>query len=256
MSSTSVLLRLCSTPPATHPATQLCVHTTKGKGMTLPKIVIDVTSDLLCPFCWIGKTAANRAMTAFQGSAEFRMTWHPFFLREPGSLPKDGLDKMAAYTQKFGAARAESMLLSDASPVKQHGSRLGLEFNYVPGCKIGDTLAAHRALWYVKEKHGCDTQNALMEVLFRMYFKECKNPGDLATVLGACTEVGLDAEVLRAFLATSEYEAEVVRHYHKMSANGVHGVPYFVITGPTGKTKTMEGAAAPDEFVRVFQSLI
>ena len=219
-----------------------------------PTIKVDVTSDVLCPFCWIGKRSLETALAQREGVAEFEVVWHPFFLRD--HVPEGGIDKMEAYTQKFGAERAKAIILSDESPVKQYGKQLGLEFNYVKGCKIGDTHKAHRLLWLVKDTHGAEKQNKLSEVLFRRYFQECQNPGDMTMLLGACEEVGLDRAEMQTFLEGEGLLPEVNNYYRKMQARGISGVPHFDITGPTGQKVSVGGAKQPAEFVSVIDSLL
>ena len=219
-----------------------------------PLVRIDVTSDVLCPFCWIGKRSLETALAQREGVAEFEVVWHPFFLRP--TLPEEGLDKMEESVKRVGKDRAEQMLLSDESPFKQYGKELGLEFNYVKGCKIGDTHKAHRLLWLVKDTHGAEKQNKLSEVLFRRYFQECQNPGDMTMLLGACEEVGLDTTEMQTFLEGEGLLVEVEQYFRRVKTRGITGVPHFDITGPTGRKISTAGAKAPEDFLSYIDNLL
>eukprot|EP01061_Rhynchopus_euleeides_P009219 TRINITY_DN18350_c0_g1_i1.p1 TRINITY_DN18350_c0_g1~~TRINITY_DN18350_c0_g1_i1.p1 ORF type:complete len:241 (+),score=103.58 TRINITY_DN18350_c0_g1_i1:52-723(+) len=222
--------------------------------MALPKVLVNVTSDVLCPFCWIGKRSLETALDQRRDVADFEVVWHPFFLRE--HIPDGGIDKLEGYSEKFGREKAQALLLGDQSPFKAYGRQLGLQFNHKDGCRIGDTHKAHRLLWLAKDTLGHAKQNELSEVLFRQYFQENRNPGDIDTVLDAAEEVGLDRADTRKFLQSDDLLTEVTQYYRKAQMRGITGVPHFDITGPTGRKVSTGGARQPEEFVSLIDGLL
>ncbi|KAJ9442130.1 hypothetical protein DIPPA_19612 [Diplonema papillatum] len=221
--------------------------------MSRALIRIDVTSDILCPFCWVGKRCIEQAIAKRKDKMDFEVVWHPFFLRR--GVPPEGIDKLEGYAEKFGREKAE-YLLGPQSPMTERGRQVGIEFNYKKGCVIGDSTPGHRMLWYVYDKHGAKKQNELMEVIFRRYFQENQNIGDLNNMVGAAKEVGLPEAEMSAFLKSSEYLDKIDQADRENHMKGISGVPHFEIrANPQDSPAVASGAQEPDHFVRIFDRL-
>eukprot|EP00249_Psilotum_nudum_P009035 c21666_g2_i1 orf=204-629(+) len=128
-------------------------------------ITIDVTSDTVCPWCFIGKRYLERAMDAAKDTYNFEVRWHPFLLNP--NAPKAGIDKMEYYKTKFGEARAALII----DRVKKAFSDIGIDFKC--GGLTGSTLDSHRLIELAGQQ-GLDKQNALVEELFINYFTQEK----------------------------------------------------------------------------------
>eukprot|EP01064_Diplonema_japonicum_P018102 TRINITY_DN267_c0_g2_i1.p1 TRINITY_DN267_c0_g2~~TRINITY_DN267_c0_g2_i1.p1 ORF type:complete len:238 (+),score=93.61 TRINITY_DN267_c0_g2_i1:34-714(+) len=219
--------------------------------MSKPHVIVDIVSDILCPFCWVGKRALEKGVASLSEKVDVEVRWHPFFLRR--GVPKQGIDKMMAYTEKFGAEQAKYFLLDTNSPVKVNGRQYGLDFNYKPGCVVGNSMDGHRLLWYTLAKHGSVVQNKLMEIIFRKYFAECENIGSHDMLVSAALEAGLTEAETVDFLKSDQYLSEVQRKDTTNGANGINSVPDFTIysaSSPSDKVHT-SGAQSPDHFASI-----
>eukprot|EP01063_Lacrimia_lanifica_P017728 TRINITY_DN24749_c0_g1_i1.p2 TRINITY_DN24749_c0_g1~~TRINITY_DN24749_c0_g1_i1.p2 ORF type:complete len:156 (+),score=53.72 TRINITY_DN24749_c0_g1_i1:233-700(+) len=131
---------------------------------------------------------------------------------------------MEAYKKKFGPG-IESMMRDPNNMLNRRGRPMGIAFNYEDGCKVFNTFDLHRMLAWAGTVSPA-TQNALQEVFFRKYFKECRNLGDNAEVLASCVEAGLPEADARDMIASKRYAEETqVELLHSRTV--VSGVPHF-----------------------------
>ena len=180
-----------------------------------PRIVhIDMTSDNICPWCYIGKRRLERAISQLD---PHRVTpvvrVHPFFL--DSTLPKQSMEKMQHYHTKFGADRTKAML----ARMKSTGQQEGITFSY--GGKIGSTLQSHRLLKYVERKGGKEGESevetwrrvsAMVDILFSSYFEHEEDIADsdtLARLAVKLPELGGREKEVREWLDGKEEEANV-----------------------------------------------
>nr|WP_294529629.1 DsbA family oxidoreductase [uncultured Rhodopila sp.] len=183
---------------------------------------IDIVSDAICPWCYIGKRQLERALAilAAEGMA-FSVHWNPFQLNP--DMPKEGRDRAAYRAAKFGSAEKSAELdrrITDA------GAAVGLEFRTDLMTRTPNTIDAHRLIW-LAESHG--VQDAAMEAVFRAYFIEGRDIGDHAVLAECGAAAGLRdvAVFLDGDLAEDEVRAgdQAARHA------GVSGVPSFFLDG-------------------------
>ncbi|KAJ0980146.1 hypothetical protein J5N97_008401 [Dioscorea zingiberensis] len=201
-------------------------------------IKIDVSSDTVCPWCFVGKNNLEKAMDQMKDQFDFEVRWHPFFL-DP-SAPKEGVRKSEFYEQKFGAHQYGQMLSRMREIFR------GLGYEYDTSGLTGNTLDSHRLITFAAHQ-GYGKQNALVSELFSNYFCEGKYIGDRQVLLDAATKVAIEgaAELLED---PSKGLEEVNKEFDKYSAN-ISGVPHFVING---KYK-LSGGQPPETFLRAFQ---
>lgn len=201
-------------------------------------IRIDISSDTVCPWCFVGKRYLDKAIADSKVQFDFEVTWHPFLLN-PSAL-KEGVDKREFYRQKFGS-RAEQIHARMAEVMKS----LGEEYN-MDGL-IGDTLASHRLIYYAGQQ-GLDKQHDLVEELFLGYFTQAKYIGDRDFLVECAKKVGIEgaAEFLED---PGNGLKEVSEELQKYSAN-INGVPHFVINDQ----QMLSGAQPPEVFKRAFQA--
>ena len=145
-------------------------------------VTIDVVSDTVCPWCFVGKRRLEAAMRAVPDLL-YTVKWHPFQL-DP-TLPITGVDKLSRYEAKFGKQNIGAML----SNMLEVGKREGISFDY--GGKIANTVDSHRLLEWAARKGGPAVQNALTERLFSFYFERQGDLSDHSALSHEAAAVGL-----------------------------------------------------------------
>lgn len=203
-----------------------------------PLIHIDVTSDTVCPWCFVGKRNLEKAMEASKNKYRFEVKWHAFFLNP--NADKEGVDKLEYYKKKFGKDRAAA-IVGNMTQVFQE-----LELTFKIGGLTGSTLDSHRLIALAGHQ-GCDKQNALVEELFVNYFTQEKYIGDRQVLLEAAAKAQVDGA--EAWLNDLNAGIDEIQQDLKQYGKGVTGVPYFVINGH----QRLSGAQPPASFLRAFE---
>ena len=198
---------------------------------------VDIYSDIVCPWCYVGKRRMERALAQLNGGAQARITWRPFQLNP--TMPLDGMDRTTYLKAKFGSLEAfgrmeEQLLIAGAEEL--------IPFAFEKIQRTPNTFAAHRLVWYAAQ-HG--KQDEVVEALFRAYFLEGKHIGDVKTLTHVAAETGLDRTEAETFLASETGVVEVKAEEAIGRRLGIRGVPYFVFNG----TVSISGAQPPDMFV-------
>ncbi len=185
---------------------------------------IDVVSDAICPWCYVGKRQLERALDILAGEGlHFSVHWNPFQLNP--DMPKEGRDRAAYRAMKFGSAEKAAAL--DAR-ITEAAAGVGLAFRTDLMARTPNTIDAHRLIWFAGRK---GAQDAAMEAVFKAYFTGGADIGD-HTVLTACAvEAGLDAEEVAAFLSGGLAEQEMRAGDMAARQAGVNGVPSFFLDG-------------------------
>nr|CAD1841254.1 unnamed protein product [Ananas comosus var. bracteatus] len=202
-------------------------------------IQIDVSSDTVCPWCFVGKKNLDKAIDQTKDKFDFEVRWHPFFLNP--STPKEGVKKSDFYKQKFGAAQYERII----SRMTEVYRGLGLEYD--TSGLTGNTFDSHRLITYAA-RQGYDKQNALVGELFFNYFCEGKYIGDRQVLLEAARKVGIEGAA--DLLDDPSKGAEEVNEELEKYSSHISGVPHFVINGK----HELSGGQPPEVFVRAFQA--
>ncbi|MBN8905332.1 MAG: DsbA family oxidoreductase, partial [Rhodospirillales bacterium] len=185
---------------------------------------IDIVSDAICPWCYIGKRQLERAleMLAAEG-LHFSVHWNPFQLNP--DMPEEGRDRAAYRAWKFGSAEKAAAL---DERITEAAANVGLGFRTDLMTRTPNTIQAHRLIWFAGQK---GVQDAAMEAVFRAYFIEGRDIGDPA-VLAACgAAAGLDGAEVGAFLAGTLAEPEMRAADQAAREAGVNGVPSFFLDG-------------------------
>lgn len=199
---------------------------------------VDVISDVICPWCFIGKRRLEKAIAAYGGPVKVR--WLPFQLNP--TMPKEGISRREYRTNKFGSWERSQEL--DARVIAV-GKEEGIDFAFDRIERTPNTIDAHRLIW-LADKEG--VQNAVMEALFRAYFTDGRHISEPQTLLNVVAEAGLERERAEAVLNCDEgleamEVAEQLSRRHR-----VDGVPFFVINDQI----TLAGAQHPDTFREAF----
>ncbi|TKB74089.1 MAG: DsbA family oxidoreductase [Nitrospira sp.] len=205
--------------------------------MTDLGLTIDIYSDIVCPWCYVGKRRLERALTQLNGGAHARITWRPFQLNP--TMPLDGMDRTTYLKAKFGSLEAfgpmeEQLLIA--------GTDEQIPFAFEKIQRTPNTFLAHRLVWYAAQQ---GKQDEMVETLFRGYFLEGKNIGDPKTLTHIAAEAGLGRRETEEFLASDKGVVEVKAEEAVGRRLGIRGVPYFVFNGSIA----ISGAQPPDIIV-------
>ena len=202
---------------------------------------IEVYSDVVCPWCYVGKRRLERALAQLNGAAQARITWRPFQLNP--TMPSDGMDRTAYLKAKFGSleafGRMEEQLLAA-------GADEQITFAFEKIQRTPNTFAAHRLVWHAAQQ---GTQDNVVEALFRGYFLEGQNIGEVTTLTHVAAEAGLDRTETEKFLESEKGVVEVKAEEAVGRRLGIRGVPYFVFNGCI----SISGAQPPDIFVTAIE---
>ncbi len=189
--------------------------------MTQDPVLIEVYSDVICPWCYVGKHRLERALHHLQSEMATKVVWRPFQLN-PG-MPQEGMDRTAYLEAKFGSREAYRRLEEQVRAAED-----GLAFAFDRITVTPNTLSAHRLIWYA-DRFG--TQGAVVEELFRCYFVEGRHVGRRETLVEAAGRAGLDRNDVETFLTGDGGVDEVRREEAVGRRLGVRAVPCFVFNG-------------------------
>lgn len=200
---------------------------------------IEIYSDVACPWCYIGKKRLLRAL--LQSGVQAQLEWRPFQL-QPG-LPPEGLPWQSFMSQKFGG---ESAMQQAFAQVARAGLLENISFNFAGVARAISTAQLHRLLLWAQ---GFGLQWPLAEAFFAAHFVHGQNLNDPAQMLDVVASVGLDPHQAQLFLATSDYEAEVMQSQQLAARLGIGGVPFFVFQGKYG----LSGAQPVEVFLQAIE---
>jgi len=185
---------------------------------------IDIVSDAICPWCYIGKRQLERALATLEHEdLHFSVHWNPFQLNP--DMPKEGRDRASYRMMKFGSAdRVREM---DAR-VTGAAANVGLDFHLDQIVRTPNTLDAHRLIWRAGRE---DRQDAVVEALFTAYFTQGRDIGDHDVLADCAAEAGMDRAAVADFLAGDVAEKEMLAADRAAREAGVNGVPSFFLDG-------------------------
>lgn len=180
-----------------------------------------VVSDLICPWCYIGKRRLEAALAELRPGIAVAVTWHPFQLNP--EMPARGMDRNDYRKRKFGNwERCQEL---DAQ-VKEVGKTVGIDFRCDLQSNTPNTLNSHRVIWLAGLE---GVQDAVVEALFRAYFCEGVNLSDRRELIQVAEGAGLDWRRVERLLDCAEGVAEIDAQEREVKAMGVTSVPLFII---------------------------
>jgi predicted DsbA family dithiol-disulfide isomerase len=211
--------------------------------MTEQTIKLDILSDPICPWCFIGKTHLDRALATVPDHP-FVIEWHPFQLNP--DMPAAGMDRRAYLEGKFGGKEAA---VRAYAPVVESAKSAGLEINFEAMQRTPNTLDAHRLIhWAGIENKQTDAVSAL----FKAYFTDGRDIGD-AEVLGDIADgLGMDASVVSRLLGSDADRKDIQNRDAHSRKMGVNSVPTFIIAGK----HAVPGAQPPEMWQKVIGELM
>ncbi len=202
-------------------------------------LTVDVISDVICPWCFIGKRRLEKAIAAY--GEPVTVQWHAFQLNP--TMPKEGISRREYRIRKFGSWERSMQL--DANIVAT-GKDVGIHFNFDRMERTPNTVDAHRLIW-LADKDG--VQDAVVEALFLAYFTEGRDISNRQTLIDVVAEAGLDRKRAEAVLDGDEGMDAIKDAGDEARRLRVDSVPFFVVNGKI----TLSGAQQPDTFLEAFR---
>jgi predicted DsbA family dithiol-disulfide isomerase len=201
-----------------------------------PSLVIDVVSDVVCPWCYLGKRSLEAALKQSGEAVEVR--WRPYQL-DP-TIPPEGLDREAYMRAKFGSL---DRLKSAHEQLTARGAELGLNYDFDAIKRAPNTLNAHRLIRWAL---AAGVQDKVVERLFKLYFEEGQDISEPALLAEVAGEAGLDAAGILQALASDNDVEEVRAEIAQAQRIGVTGVPFFIFAGRLGLAGAQEASVIID----------
>jgi predicted DsbA family dithiol-disulfide isomerase len=198
-------------------------------------LLIEIASDVICPWCYIGKRRLEKALESLKGEVEARIEWLPFQLN-PG-MPAEGVARADYRRAKFGSVEKGRAL--DAR-VAQEGAGEGIEFAFDRMQRTPNTVAAHRLIDLAQQQ---GKGNAVVDALFRAYFEEAQDIGDNAVLSTIAERSGV------AGWPDVQNKKEVNEKEERVRDLGISGVPTFIFD----KTSGLSGAYPPEQLAEAIR---
>ncbi|MDP7152513.1 MAG: DsbA family oxidoreductase [Paracoccaceae bacterium] len=185
-------------------------------------IRLDILSDPICPWCYIGKARLEQAL-AQRPDHPLEIQWHPFQLND--TMPKGGMDRRAYLEAKFGGQKGAIQVYSE---IADHAAKAGLDIDFGAIQVTPNTLDAHRVIHWAGFE---GKQHQMVTRLFQAYFKEGRDIGDSTTLAGLAADVGMDKDVVARMLKT-DTDVQAIKDRDAQSREmGVRSVPTFIVAG-------------------------
>ena len=207
---------------------------------------VEIWSDIMCPFCYIGKRHFEKALSQLYDTGAIEIEWKSFQL-DP-TIPKT-VKKISVYQY---LADAKGMSLSESKKmhdnVVQSAKNVGLTYNY-DNAIVANSFDAHRMIQFAKTK-GLGDQ--LEEALFKAYFTDGKNIGDINDLLEIGVSIGIEKSTLKAVLESEQFTNEVNNDISEAQEIGVRGVPFFVFD----RKYAISGAQPISVFIETIEKVL
>lgn len=202
-------------------------------------IYVDIVSDTICPWCYIGKRRFERALD-LSGRNDVALSWRPFQLNP--DMPPEGMTRDDYVRAKFGGGDRPRQIYQ---AIAESGREAGIEFQFSKIKRTPNTILSHRLVhWAAKQER----QEEVVAMLFKAYFEEGLDIGDLDTLVDCAVRAGIDGIRTQRFLASDEGRQEVVASDVYARRLGINGVPCFIVN----RKYAVSGAQPPSAFVEVF----
>lgn len=207
-------------------------------------MTVEIWSDVMCPFCYIGKRRFEQALDQFDHKNEVAVNWKSFQL-DPTTQTDPDTNIHEFLAARKGISLEQARAMNDR--VTQMAAEVGLTYNFDKAV-VANSFDAHR-LSHLAKKYGL--QDEAEERLFAAYFTEGKNTADCNTLVQLGSEIGLDPEEVRRTLNSNEFAEEVRRDIYEAQQVGLRGVPHFVINDKYA----ISGAQSPALFLEALNKI-
>lgn len=205
-------------------------------------MIVEIWSDVVCPFCYIGKREFEGALARFEHRDQVEVVWKSFEL-DPAAPERSEQDTYGMLAAKYGGTRDDAK--ARVQGVVERARSVGLDYD-MDAAVIGSSFHAHRLIQYAKtQDKGAEAE----ERLFRAYFTEGQHIADKAVLLRLGTEIGLGPDAVEQVLASAQYTDAVRADEREAQRIGVRGVPFFALDRKYG----VSGAQSSDHFLEALQ---
>jgi predicted DsbA family dithiol-disulfide isomerase len=207
------------------------------------KMPIAIVSDVVCPWCFIGKARLEAALARHGLTERVAITWLPYELNP--DMPEEGMDRTAYLDQKFGPGKRKEIELR----LSEAALESGVTFNWAKVAKSVNTRQAHML---IAAASTVQRGSEMTAALFKAYFQEGRDVGDLETLVAIAVEQGFDEQAARDELANDELRETVIGLEEHARKVGVTGVPFFIVDGKLA----VSGAQTPEVWAQVFAQVM
>ncbi len=209
--------------------------------MTAPVLTVEVYSDVVCPWCYVGKRRLEQALESSGRHQSALVFWRPFQLNP--TMPKAGMDRRVYLEAKFGGPGAMEAI---QNRIAGAGVSAGIEFAFDRIARTPNTFDAHRLIWFAQQQ---GRQDAAVEDLFHGYFTEGLNIGEHDVLVSLAARAGLDGAAVGRFLQSQDGIEAVRQEEARGRQLGIRGVPYFLLNGKT----VVSGAQPVETFLEAIE---
>ncbi len=211
----------------------------------MERVTIDLVSDVVCPWCYLGKARLELAIAEVQDEVGIDINWRPYRLNP--DIPPEGVDQKAYLEEKLGGAEA---VARGHEMLTKLGKEVGINYDF-EAIKIGpNTLDAHRLIhWALLESR--ETQDRVVTALFKANFEEGRNIGDHTVLADLAEACGMDRKLVENLLASEADKDSVIGEIDAAQKMGVNGVPFFIMDGQYA----ISGAQMPDVLAGAFRDI-
>jgi len=210
--------------------------------MTDRTVRLDIMSDPICPWCYIGKTHLDKAL-AEAPDHPFVIEWHPFQLNP--DMPPEGVDRRAYLEGKFGGKEGA---VKAYAPVVEHAEAAGLKIDFEGMTGTPNTIDAHRLIHWAGIE---GKQSQAVDALFDAYFVQARDIGDHEVLADIADGIGLDASVVLRLLASDADREDIRKRDAHSREMGINSVPTFIVA----QQHAVPGAQSPELWHRVIEEL-
>ncbi|HKK86042.1 MAG TPA: DsbA family oxidoreductase [Roseovarius sp.] len=205
-------------------------------------VKLDIVSDPICPWCYIGKTLLDQAL-AERPTHPFSINWHPFQLNP--DMPREGMDRREYLEAKFGGQEGA---VQAYLPVVEKAKEAGLDINFEGIARTPNTLDAHRMIHWAGIE---DRQMAMAVALFKAYFEDGRDIGDRDVLADLADGLEMDAAVVRRLLDSDADEEAILERDKQFRGMGITSVPTFIVNGE----HAVPGAQPPELWIKVIDEI-
>ena len=202
---------------------------------------VDIWSDVVCPFCYVGKTRFEKALAGFDGRDDVEVVYHSFEL-DPSWPPGQTMPTMEMLATKYNLSPADAEAAEGRVAAMAEAEGLGFK----PDRVLGNTFDLHRVLHLA---HDQGFQHRLLDAIYQAYFGQAADVFDPDVLAGLAEGAGLDPEDVHQVLDSDDYTADVRQDEEQARQLGISGVPFFVLDGRLG----VSGAQSGDVFAEALR---
>ncbi|WP_170370557.1 DsbA family oxidoreductase [Ruegeria arenilitoris] len=206
-------------------------------------VKLDILSDPICPWCYIGKTNLDKALASVPDHP-FVIEWHPFQLNP--DMPEGGMDRREYLERKFGGKEGA---VKAYAPVVEHAEKAGLNIDFEAMKRTPNTLDAHRLIHWAGIE---GKQNQVVDALFTAYFVQGRDIGDHEVLADIADSVGMDAAVVLKLLKSDADRDDIRQRDTHSREKGVNSVPTFIVDNQ----HAVPGAQPPELWAQVIGEIM